>query len=304
MKKIIITIPAYNEEETIGKTIEEINNVMRNDQKSKVSKVNQWNYEIQVVNDGSNDKTVQVAKNHGADVISHKINRGLIQTFQTEIENCIRKKADIIIHTDADGQYDPKAIPEMIKLIEQGYDLVLGSRFKEKISYKNQLTKLIGNLMFSKVISRLTKIKITDSTTGYRAFTIDVAKEIKFINTFTYTQEQIIRAARQGYKIGEISVEARKTRGSKLFNNSIQYALKAWINIIRIYRDYDPLKFFGKIGMLLLVLGLGIGAWLTILFLREGKVGHLPSTVLSMLLIVVGLQIIIFGFLADMNKSN
>ncbi|KHO53891.1 glycosyltransferase family 2 protein [Candidatus Woesearchaeota archaeon] len=294
MKKIIITIPAYNEEQTIGVTLEEIKNSMLG---------TKYKYTLQVVDDGSSDKTIEIAKKYGADVISHKRNRGLIATFQTEIENCIKKGADIIVHTDADGQYDPKAIPSMIKKIEEGYDLVLGSRFKDRISYKNQYTKLLGNVIFSKVISKLTRTKITDSTTGFRAFTIEVAKEIQFINTFTYTQEQIIKAARQGFRITEVPIEARKTRESKLFKNSLHYAIKAWINIIRIYRDYDPLTFFGKIGFGIFTIGVVIGLWLLILFLKEGKIGHLPSTILSMLLIVIGVQIIIFGFLADMGKN-
>ena len=294
MKKIIITIPAYNEEQTIGTTLEEIKSSMLN---------TKYKYSLQVVDDGSSDKTMEIAKKHGADVISHNRNRGLIVAFQTEIDNCIKKGADIIVHTDADGQYDAKAIPLMIKKIEEGYDLVLGSRFKDRISYKNQYTKLLGNVIFSKVISKLTRTNITDSTTGFRVFTSEVAKEIKFINTFTYTQEQIIKAARQGFRITEISIEAKKTRKSKLFKGPLQYAIKAWINIIRIYRDYDPLTFFGKIGFAIFTIGTAIGLWLFILFLKEGKIGHLPSTILSMLLIVIGVQIIIFGFLSDMKKN-
>ena len=122
--KVIISIPAYNEERTLPKVLTEIKQVM--DETS-------YNYQILVYNDGSVDKTVEVAKKHGALVVSHKRNRGLAQTFRDEMKECLNLKADIIVHTDADGQYHSKHIPELIEKVKQGYDLVLGSRFRGKI---------------------------------------------------------------------------------------------------------------------------------------------------------------------------
>ena len=291
--KVIISIPAYNEEKTLPRVIEEIKEFMNE---------TSYNYEILVLNDGSMDKTVEVAKKHGAIVVSNKRNRGLAETFRHEMKICLERKADIIIHTDADGQYHSKHIPELIKKVEEGNDLVLGSRFKGKIESMPILKKL-GNLAFSRVLSSLINTKITDSTTGFRGFTAAIAREINYINTFTYTQEQIIKAAKQGFKITEIPIIARKTRESRLFKNPLQYAIKAWINIFRIYRDYDPLKFFGRIGLFFLFSGLGIGFWLVYRFLTLGYVGRIPSMILTMLLVLVGIQIILFGFLADMNKK-
>jgi len=293
--KIIITIPAYNEENTIGSAIDEIKEIM-----SKTS----YRYEIQVINDGSSDKTVLIAKKHGAKVYGYLRNKGLLHAFQYEITQCLKNKADIIVHTDADGQYDPKDIPKLIEKIEEGYDLVLGSRFKGKISYKNEFGKLLGNIIFAKAISKMIKTKVTDSTTGFRAFTKDVAREIKFINTFTYTQEQLIKASKQGFKITEIPITARKTRKSKLFKNPFDYAIKAWINIFRIYRDFNPLMFFGKIGVYFLLVGGAIGLGLVYKFLTSGKVGHIPLTILCILLIMIGIQLILFGFLADGKKNE
>ena len=295
MKKIIITIPAYNEQETIGSTIDEIRKVMPNIK---------YKCEFQVVDDGSKDSTARIAGKHGAFVVVHKQNQGLARTFQTEIEYCLKKKADIIVHTDADGQYNPEAIPEMIKKIEEGYDLVLGSRFKGKTSYKNEFSKMLGNIIFARVISRLTKTRITDSTTGFRAFTSEIARNIRFINNFTYTQEQIIRAARQGFRIAEVPIEARKTRKSKLFRNPLHYAILAWINILRIYRDYDPLKFFGAIGISLFSLGLLIGIYFIYLHLTRGITGHIGLLFLMIALLMSGIQIAFFGFLADMQRKD
>lgn len=291
--KVIITIPAYNEERTITHVIKEIKEVMSN---------TCYDYEIHVQNDGSRDNTAELAKKAGAIVHSNPRNLGLAETFQAELKNCIKLGADIIVHTDADGQYLPQNIPKLIQKVEEGYDLVLGSRFKGKIRGM-PFTKKLGNIVFSKVISSLTKIKITDSTTGFRAFTKGVAENIEFINTFTYTQEQIIKAAKQRFKVTEIPIETRKTRDSRLFKNPLEYAIKAWINILRIYRDYDPLKFFGFLGFIFLTLGLLIGLYFVYLHITGGIVGHLGLMILMLLLIINGIQIIIFGFFADMKKK-
>ena len=291
--KVIITIPAYNEENTIVSLIKEIKHIM-----SQTS----YDYKIHVQDDGSKDKTAELAKKEGAIVNSNPRNLGLAETFQLELENCLKLNADIIVHTDADGQYPSEYIPKLIKKIEEGYDLVLGSRFRGKIRGM-PLTKKLGNKAFSKVISSLTKLKITDSTTGFRAFTKEVASNIKFINRFTYTQEQIIRAAKQNFKITEIPIETRATRKSRLFSNPLEYAVKAWINILRIYRDYDPLKFFGIVGFAFLLMGLLIGLYFVYLHLTTGIIGHLGLMMLMLLLIVNGIQVILFGFFADMKKN-
>ena len=290
--KLVVIIPAYNEEASLREVISNIKNVM--------DKTN-YDYIIQVLDDGSKDRTVEIAKEVGAKIYSNRRNLGLAKTFQEELRYAIENKADIIVHTDADGQYDPSHIPELIKKIEEGYDLVLGSRFGKKIKHM-PFMKRIGNKAFSKVISSLTGIDITDSTTGYRAFTKEVAEEIEFINTFTYTQEQIIKAAKEKFRITEIFVRTRKTRESRLFKNPFEYALKAWINILRIYRDYDPLKFFGITGGILSSLGLIIGLWFVYLHFTTGITGHLGLLILMILLLLTGIQIILFGFLADMRK--
>jgi len=291
---IIISIPAYNEERDIGKTILEIKEAL---------KETSYHYKILVLNDGSRDNTAKIAEERGAMVVSHRRNKGLAETFRSEMKECLDRKADIIVHTDADGQYDPRHIPQLIEKAQQGYDLVLGSRFRGKIQHM-PLTKRIGNIMFSKVLSSLTKVRITDSTTGFRAFTAELAREIDFINTFTYTQEQIIKAAKQGFKIAEIPIDSRRTRKSRLFKSPLQYAVKAWINIFRIYRNYEPLQFFGKIGLTFFSIGVILGIWLVYRFMVLGIVGKLPTTVLSALFMLVGIQIVLFGFLADMINNR
>ena len=292
--RVIITIPAYNEEKTLPGVLEDIKRVMK-----KTS----YQWSVQVVDDGSSDKTAEKAKEQDVVVYKNSRNIGLAETFKKEIQYCLAKGADVIVHTDADGQYDPEGIPALIKKIEEGYDLVLGSRFMQG-NYKGSVLKNFGNRLFSLTLSQLMKAKVTDTTTGFRAFTKEVASEINFINTFTYTQEQIIKAAKMRFKIGEVSIKTKETRESRLFRNPAEYAFKAWVNILRILRDFNPLKFFGSIGIAMIILGVLVGSGLIIAFLQgvTDIDSHIPTLLLAMLLFTTGLQILLFGFLADKNE--
>ena len=227
--KVIITIPAYNEEKTIGDVISKIKEVM--DQTKYC-----YSYLILVVNDGSEDETVEEAAKAGVCVFSHQENKGLAETFRTEMKLCCELGAEIIVHTDADGQYKAEEIPLLIEQVENGYDLVLGSRLKGSIEYMPKINK-IGNKAFSFVISLLTKQKITDGQTGFRAFTRKIAEEIQIISDHTYTQEQIIRAAQNSYSIKEVPVyfSKRNDGESRLMRSPLEYAFRAWKNIFRIY---------------------------------------------------------------------
>jgi len=180
----------------------------------------------------------------------------------------------------------------------------LGSRFAGKIESMPLLKKL-GNKAFSKVISKIIKHKITDCQTGFRAFTKEVADKVNIISSHTYTQEQIIHAVKQQFKIKEVPIYFARRKGkSRLISNPFEYALKAWINILRTYRDYEPFKFFGGFGLILITLGSLLGLWFIYLHFTIGIKGHLGLIMLMLLLLLGGIQILFFGFLADMNKKN
>ena len=288
--KIIITIPAYNEEDTIGIVIGEIKQVMDN---------TRYEYKIMVVDDGSTDNTVNVAKSSGALLYSHPYNYGLAETFRTEIEKTLENNGEIIVHIDADGQYRPEEIPKLIKLIDnKEADLVLGSRFMGTIE-KMPIIKKLGNIAFSKVVSQISGIKITDGQTGFRAFTREIAEKITIISTHTYTQEQIIKAVRNKFKVKEVPIyfAKRKSGKSRLMSNPVEFAIKAGINLFRIYRDYEPLKFFGSVGFTLLLIAL-LSFFYSIFIL--GKLMDITVIVL----ILAGIQIILFGFLAEMVRKR
>lgn len=291
--KVIITIPAHNEEEKIGKVVADIFSILK--EKS-------IDGEVIVVDDGSMDHTAQIATEKGAYVVSHPIKLGLAESFRTEVKTCLSRGADIIVHIDADSQYSPEEIPKLLKEIEDGYDLVLGSRFLGTIE-SMPLIKRIGNKLFSKVVSHITGLKITDAQTGFRAFKKEVAQNIDIISNHTYTQEQTIKASRK-FKIKEVPVHFSKRDGpSRLIKNPFEYAIRAVITIIRIYRDYKPLSFFGLIGGIPFVIGSIIGVWFSYEhFLGGGVKGHLLLSIFMMLLVLIGIQIILFGFLADMRR--
>ncbi len=290
--KVIVTIPAYNEEKTIESLIREIKKVM-----------SVYGYSILVVDDGSSDETAKVAKKAGAIVYSHPKNYGLAETFRTEIEKSLKLNADVIVHIDSDLQYKPEEIPRLIKEIKNGYDLVLGSRFMGKIEYMPSIHKL-GNMAFSKVISQITGIKISDAQTGFRAFTREIAEKITIKSDHTYTQEQIIRAVKNKFKIKEVPVYfAKRKDKSRLISNPFSYALRAWINIIRIYRDYEPLKFFGILGSFIMSVGVVIGFYMIYLHFTGGISGHFALLMLDVVILSVGFQLLMFALLADMFRS-
>ena len=292
--KIVVTIPAFNEEKSIREAVTGIKKVMNS---------GRYTYKILVVDDGSKDRTAQAARKSGAVVYSHPKNYGLAETFRTEIEKALMLKADVIVHIDADMQYKPEEIPNLLKEIKKGYDLVLGSRFKGKIE-EMPLIKRIGNIAFSKAISQITGMRISDAQTGFRAFTRKIAESVPITSGHTYTQEQIIRAVKQKFRIKEVPIYFAKRDGkSRLITSTFGYAARAWINIIRIYRDYEPLKFFGLIGGTASLAGVITGIYITYLYLTTGIVGHLPLVMLDVLVLSFGLQIIIFGFIADMLRK-
>ncbi len=291
--KVIITIPAYNEQRTIGSIIKRIHDVM---------KFQKYRYEILVVDDGSKDNTKSAAQKAGARVYTHPKNYGLAETFRTEIEQACVLKADVIVHIDADMQYLPEEIPKLIAEINQGYDLVLGSRFLGKIE-SMPLVNWLGNIAFSKVISQISGVLISDAQTGFRAFTKKVAQAIRIRSDHTYTQEQIIRAVHQKFRIKEIPIYfAKRKDKSRLISNPFSYALRAWINIIRVYRDYQPLRFFGSIGFLIFSLGFLIGLYMVYLHFTSGIYGHFALLMLDVVILSLGFQLIMFALLADMLR--
>ena len=291
--KLVVTIPAYNEESTIGRVIRDVPRIIKG-----VSRV-----EVLVINDGSLDGTAKAAKTAGADrIVSHTHNLGLGNAFRTGLDNALGMGADIIVNIDADGQYVGSEIKDLIRpILEKKADMVLGSRFSGQIEHM-AAWKRIGNRIATRTVRFLSGIPITDGQTGFRAFSRDAALRLNVMSNYTYTQETIIQAAMKGMKIVEIPCTFRRREGhSKLISSVSNYAKRSTTILFRTYRDYKPLKFFGIIGAIIFVLGVIFGGYIFIRWLFTGLVTpHVPLAILSAILLIVGFQVILFAFLADM----
>ena len=300
-KKIGIIIPALNEEETISKVIQNIKNVMK--------KMKKYNSKIFVIADGSTDKTAEISKSMNTVVHESPYKYGLADAIRTGIAECLKHKMDIIVIIDADGQYRAEEMPKLIEPVAKGdYDIVLGSRFMGKIE-RMPLIKKIGNMLFSKTVSIIVGRKISDAQTGFRVFTKEFAKKIEIRADYTYTQSMIIEAVKNKFRLKEIPIyfDKRYSGGSRLMSNPFEYAMKAGTDVLRMYRDYDPLRFFGGFGFILLIPGSLLSLYLFSKFISFGfgiVEKMIPTVLLSMLFILSGIQMIMFAFLADKFRKK
>lgn len=283
---LVVLVPAYNEEETISSVISEIPRKI-----SGVEKVS-----VLVVNDGSSDKTVDLALNAGADkIVSHRRNMGVGAAFMTGIRNAISMNADIVVTLDADSQFDPKSIPELlVPILNKELDVVIGSRFLGQNPSGIPKIKLVGNKIFSKIVSWLTNQKFTDSQTGFRAYSKEALLNTSVVSDFTYTQEVLIDLKFKGLRIGEISVSVKydDKRKSKVVKNIFDYSYKALSILIRTLIFYRPILAFGLIGTVLI--GGGIAAKLLTI-----SNTIMISAGLSTGLIILGVVSFMMGLLAS-----
>lgn len=293
--KLVVTIPAFNEEKTIGKVIKGIPRDCCDD------------VEILVLDDGSLDSTAKVAYEAGADkVISHIHNLGLAVTFRDALDAAIDMGADIIVNIDADGQYDPQEISKLIEPVKNNdADVVLGSRFAGNIE-EMPVTKMIGNKVATRVTSRAAGKKFSDAQTGFRAFSRDAAMRMNILSAFTYTQETLVQAAHKNLRIHEVPINFYKREGdSRLFPNVWVYAKKALTTLIRTYTYNNPLKTFLIIGGIVFAAGFILGLRVLYHYFTTTRVTpYLPTSVLSAVLLIVGFQVIILGLVADLIRRN
>jgi glycosyltransferase involved in cell wall biosynthesis len=248
--KLVVFIPAYNEEKTIDKVILEIPRKI-----SGFDKV-----EVLVINDGSKDKTVEVAMNAGADkVISHSTNMGIGATFMTGIRNCITMNADVAVIIDADQQFDSKDIPNLtIPILNNQLDVVLGSRWLDREVTGIPKRNLIGNKICTKMISMVTGQKFTDTQSGFVAYSKNVLKNITVVNDFTFVHEAILDLKFKGFRLGEISVPVKyfEERKSRVVKNVFNYGYRALSIIIKSLVYHRPILTFGILGIFLIIGGI------------------------------------------------
>ena len=294
--KLIVIIPAYNEELTIGSVIKSIPEV-----NGRISKT-----EILVVNDGSTDNTEKIALENGAIVVNHLSNKGVGMAFRTGIENALKRKADVIVNVDADGQFNPLDVPKLIShILDNKADFVTATRFKNgNLIGSMPFVKKMGNRMFTSLTSFLVGQKFTDTQCGFRAYSREAALRLNLYGKFTYTQEVFLDLANKGLRIMEVPlyVKAKREFGkSKVVKSVPKYIFQALTIIIRSIRDYKPLAFFGVIGLFSLILGLISGGFMIVRYILTGRTSPFKSLlIVSVGLTVLGVLLIILGLIADM----
>lgn len=285
-EKLVVLIPAFNEEELIGKTITDI--------PRKILGIK--TVEVLVVDDGSSDKTVEIAMNAGADkVVSLGKNMGVASAFMTGVRNAISMKADLVVTLDADGQFPPKQVSEIIiPILNNQYDMVSGARFTKDIPKDYPKTKLIGNKLFSKMVSMVVGQKFQDTQTGFRAYNRSALLNISIISEYNFAQEVVIDLTFKKFRLGEIPVKVLfdKNRKSRIVRNIFSYSSKVLSTIIRSIFYHRPLMAFGLFGAFLCAGGI-FAKILTIS-------GALPiSDSLENGLIILGIVSFMMGLLAN-----
>jgi glycosyltransferase involved in cell wall biosynthesis len=294
--KLIIQIPCYNEAETLAIALGALPRKVIGFDK----------VEWLIINDGSTDDTVKVAKECGVDhVVNFKHNQGLAKGFMAGLEECLRQGADVIVNTDADNQYEARDIPKLVKpILEGGAEYVIGERPISQTEHFSP-TKRILQKLGSWVVRRASGTDIPDAPSGFRAISRECAVQLNVYNNYTYTLETIIQAGQKNIAITSVPIRTNEDlRPSRLLSSIPNYIIKSVMTIIRIFVVYQPFRFFISIGLLLLILGFLLGVrFLLFYFSGEGS-GHIQSVVLSGAFIGMGFQTLLVAFLADLIASN
>ena len=294
--KLIIQIPCYNEENTLPITLKTL--------PKKIDGIDK--IEVLIVDDGSIDNTADVARNLGVDyIVQHTKNKGLAETFMTGVNACLMYGADIIVNTDADNQYNSDDIQKLIQPILSGdADLVIGERPIENISHFSFIKKKLQRLG-SWVVRHFSGTNIPDVTSGFRALSREAALKLNVISGFTYTLETIIQAGKKNLAVTYVPIRTNeKTRESRLFKNIVHYIKKSVVTIFRIYTMYEPLKVFFFLGSIFIGIALLISfRFLYFYFTGYGQ-GHVQSLIFAAILFIIGFQVIVMGWLADLISMN
>jgi glycosyltransferase involved in cell wall biosynthesis len=294
--KLIIQIPCYNEEETLAVTLAALPR-----QVPKVDTV-EW----LVIDDGSKDRTVEVAKALGADrVVSLPRNQGLAKAFMAGLEAALEAGADIVVNTDADNQYCADDIPKLIEPILSGQaEIVVGTRSISNIGHFSTGKKVLQKLG-SWVVRLASRTDLPDAPCGFRAISRNAARKLNVFSDYTYTLETIIQSGQKNMAITSVPIRVNEAlRPSRLVKNIPSYVLRSISTILRIFVVYKPFGFFMAIGMTLFVFGILIGLRYMFYYFSGQGGGHIQSLILSSILIGIGFQTVLVAFLADLLGVN
>ena len=294
--KLIIQIPCYNEAETLE--------IALNDLPKQIDGIDEIEYLI--INDGSKDNTVEVAKNWGVHhVVSFAQNKGLAKGFMAGLDACLKNGADIIVNTDADNQYCADDIPKLIQpILEHKADIVIGERPIDETEHFSWIKKKLQHFG-SWVVRKASHTDIPDAPSGFRAFSREAAMHINVINDYTYTLETIVQAGRNKMAITSVPVRTNpELRESRLFHSIWGYVKKSILTILRALMMYKPLYCFTMVAAVPSLIGVLIGIRFLIYYFTGQGNGHTQSLMLACTLLIIGFMTFVIGMLADVISAN
>lgn len=295
--KLIVQIPAFNEEEHIAAVIHQIPRNIPD-----ISTV-----EVLVIDDGSTDQTADAAYEAGADhVISLHRNRGLAAAFQIGLDASLRLGADIIVNTDGDGQYPGDQIPQLVDPIFTSHaDLVIGNRQVDTVdhfSFQKRWLQKFG----SWIVRIASGTNVPDAPSGFRAYTRETALRLFVVSDFSYTIDNLIQAGKRRLSVTHVPIRTQPTRPSRLHRGNWNFIKRQAATIVRTYATYEPLKTFFYLSLPFFTISFFLFIRLTYIFIREGfnLPGHVQSLVVASVAMIVGFLVIMFGLIADRIGDN
>lgn len=294
--KLVIQIPCLNEEESLPITLSALPKHIDGIDEIKVL----------IVNDGSTDRTIEVAKKHGiSDFVNFTHNKGLAKAFSAGLNKALEMGADIIVNTDADNQYNASDIEKLVRPIIDGKaDIVIGSRPVNKISHFSIIKKMLQN--FGSFVMRcVSSTSVKDAPSGFRAFSRNAAIQMNIFDNYTYTLETIIQAKAKGLVIENVEIDVNpELRRSRLFSNIFVYIRRSIFTMLRMFIVYRPFRFFITVGILFLLAGLIPGVRFVWYFLTGDGQGHIQSLILAAILLLTGVQVSLIAVLSELIAIN
>jgi glycosyltransferase involved in cell wall biosynthesis len=294
--KLIVQIPCFNEEHTLPATLAAL--------PREVPGIDE--VEWLVIDDGSTDRTVEVARAQGVDhIVRLTNNKGLAEAFQAGLDACLKLGADVIVNTDADNQYHGGDVPKLVAPILAGEaDMVIGNRETDEIEHFSPLKKRLQR-WGSAVVRRASGTNVPDTTSGFRAYNREAALQLQVVSKFTYTLESIIQAGKMVVAVEHVPIRTNEqTRDSRLFPSMWAYVRRNAVSIFRIYTLYEPLRVFLAAAGVAALIGAVIWArFLWFFFSGEGE-GHIQSLILGSTLFIVAVQLVALGVVGDILAGS
>lgn len=294
--KLIIQIPCYNEEESLPEALAAL--------PRRVAGIDE--VEWLVINDGSRDRTVEVARAHGVDhIVDLPVNMGLAHGFMAGLHRAVAEGADIIVNTDADNQYNADDIPLLVQpILDRQAQYVIGARPIPDIEHFSRTKRFLQRLG-SRVVQIVSRTDVKDAPSGFRALSRDVALRINVFDNYTYTLESIIQAGLSDFRIVSVPIRVNgETRPSRLVKSIRDYVRRSVASILKAFFVYKPGKTFFLLGMLPALAGIFLTLRWLILYFGGTDRAHVPSLVAAAVLLIAGLLFWVAGLLGELFAIN